>query len=616
MSALTQFFYRAPKQVGLIQGTPSYEGIPIQQETLEDVRVSQYSSNGLFFAFTQPTFVTIINPDDGSIVNKLELKDVFDLHFSPQGSYICTWEKPVKKEDGNYQNNVKIFTSTDGKLFGEYSAKDQANWKPDFTADENIIARSHKNEIKFYEVNSTLNFNKPAWSSLKIENLQNFKLSPGKNPKIAVFVPEKSGKPASVSVYNITASITQPVSSKSFFKAERCTLRWNNIGTALLALASTDVDASNKSYYGETTLYLLGIAGSYDSRITLDKEGPIHDITWSPSAREFGVVYGYMPAKTTFFDARGNSIYSLPPAPKNTILFSPHARYVLVAGFGNLQGTVDVYDRQQKFTKISSFEASNTSVCQWSPDGRYILTATTSPRLRVDNGIKIWYATGKLIFNKDFKEVYSVNWRPRTLETFPPLKKLDDDPQPTESAIDYINRHPKASSGASTKPKGAYRPPHQRNGSAPGSSSGPQTLYQREIGSNLGGSYQPPSRVKTIPGAPKPVEKESKSAAKNRKKRENKKADETSKESSPAPPSSVGSSSSQQQKSSTPEPLIAGGVQSLEEKKIRGLLKKLRAIEALKMKQAQGETLEDTQVLKIQTEDKIRSELTSLGWNE
>lgn len=92
MSALTQFFYRAPKAVGLIQGAPSYEDITIQQPTSEDIRVSQYSSNGKYFAFTQPSFVTIINPDDGSVVNKLELKDVFDLQFSPNGSYLCTWE--------------------------------------------------------------------------------------------------------------------------------------------------------------------------------------------------------------------------------------------------------------------------------------------------------------------------------------------------------------------------------------------------------------------------------------------------------------------------------------------------------------------------------------------
>lgn len=61
---------------------------------------------------------------------------------------------------------------------------------------------------------------------------------------------------------------------------------------------------------------------------------------------------------------------------------------------------------------------------------------------------------------------------------------------------------------------------------------------------------------------------------------------------------------------------MIGGVVSVEEKKIRSLLKKLRAIEQLKMKQASGEPLEDTQVIKISKEDEIRSELLALGWSE
>ncbi|KAM9916666.1 hypothetical protein OXX59_005880, partial [Metschnikowia pulcherrima] len=61
---------------------------------------------------------------------------------------------------------------------------------------------------------------------------------------------------------------------------------------------------------------------------------------------------------------------------------------------------------------------------------------------------------------------------------------------------------------------------------------------------------------------------------------------------------------------------VVGGVVSAEEKKIRSLLKKLRAIEALRMRQAGGEVLEETQINKINKEDEIRSELASLGWTE
>lgn len=54
---------------------------------------------------------------------------------------------------------------------------------------------------------------------------------------------------------------------------------------------------------------------------------------------------------------------------------------------------------------------------------------------------------------------------------------------------------------------------------------------------------------------------------------------------------------------------------SANEKKIRGLLKKIRAIDDLKMRMAGGEKLEDTQVKKIGSEDVVRKELAGLGYN-
>jgi translation initiation factor 2A len=51
------------------------------------------------------------------------------------------------------------------------------------------------------------------------------------------------------------------------------------------------------------------------------------------------------------------------------------------------------------------------------------------------------------------------------------------------------------------------------------------------------------------------------------------------------------------------------------DKKLRGLLKKIRAIDDLKMRLAAGEKLEDTQMKKIATEDGVRRELEALGWN-
>jgi translation initiation factor 2A len=60
-------------------------------------------------------------------------------------------------------------------------------------------------------------------------------------------------------------------------------------------------------------------------------------------------------------------------------------------------------------------------------------------------------------------------------------------------------------------------------------------------------------------------------------------------------------------------PLTPGG--DPRDKKVRGLLKKIRAIEDLKMRFAGGEKLEDTQMRKISSEDSVRKELSGLGFH-
>lgn len=500
-------------------------------------------------------------------------------------------------------------------------------------------------------------------------------------------------------VYNVP-NFTTPTSQKNFFKGDKVQLKWNDAGDALIVLAQTEVDKTGKSYYGETTLYLLSANGGFDSRIDLDKEGAIHDVTWSPKSNSFAVVYGYMPSKTVIFNKRAEPIHTFPLKPRNTVLFSPHGRFVLVAGFGNLAGEMDIYDLERDYAKVCTVDASNASACNWSPDGRHILTAITSPRLRVDNGVRIWHASGQLMYNEDMNELYTVCWRPEPSSAYP----LDSDPlanvpAPHGSAADHL-----ATKKTPSKPVGAYRPPGARGQITP-------LAFRREdeggaafvrdgtssFTSNVASFGKPRTRV--VPGAEPPEQKPaavpggetttpevngepmSKSAKKNAKKREAKKAAAVG-EGLPAtevpngrahsrspnrhhssrtnggaatlgpdvptgPRSGRSRSSSRRQPhpaqngnairpgkqkpvavdtASVPPPAVeAPAVQVMSpispeasndpnEKKIRGLLKKIRAIDDLKMRHAGGEKLEDTQVKKITSEDSVRKELAALGY--
>jgi translation initiation factor 2A len=384
-----------------------------------------------------------------------------------------------------------------------------------------------------------------------------------------------------------------------------------------------------------------------------DKEGPIHDVSWNPNSKEFGVVYGYMPAKTTIFNFRGVAKHTFPLAPRNTIQFSPHGRFVLVAGFGNLAGQMDLYDMDKNYHKIITVEASNASVCAWSPDGQYILTATTSPRLRVDNGVRIWHVTGGLMYNEDMTELYDVTWRPQSIEQHPlgePLTKL---PVPHASATAYMGTRK-----APVKPAGAYRPPGARGqltplafkredegGAAfvrdgvPGASMNTfGKPRRREIpGAEPSEEYLPPGAAPGG-GVALPSENLSKSAAKNKKKREA--AKKAKEEGDGAPPANAPTGRSPDRNRNrgkntsvvngngvakappaaapvpapAPEPVPVEDP-SAQDKKIRGLLKKIRAIDELKMRLAGGEKLEDTQMKKIQTEDAVRKELQAVGYD-
>ena len=55
-------------------------------------------------------------------------------------------------------------------------------------------------------------------------------------------------------------------------------MKWNNIVTSLIVLAQTEVDKSNKSYYGETNMYILSSNGGFDSRIDLGMDSLL--VSW------------------------------------------------------------------------------------------------------------------------------------------------------------------------------------------------------------------------------------------------------------------------------------------------------------------------------------------------
>ncbi|KAJ9086562.1 hypothetical protein DSO57_1002689 [Entomophthora muscae] len=546
------FAFRSLKSLELVKAlpTPATPQADFQVYSGE-ARALKYDREGNNLAYATATNVVVVDAATHQTKITIPHPDVLDLSLSPRGNFVITWQRTSKNEDGSAKENLFVYEVSTGKAVARFIQKGYGQWEPQWTWDEGFMARMVTNEVHVYDKQKLVSGAKSTSFKLHIDGLGDFSLSPGRSSYIAAFLPEKKGAPAAVRLYSVP-NFKSPIATKSFYKADKVQMTWNELGTALLVLTQTEVDKTGKSYYGESNLYYLAVAGNFDCRVPLDKEGPIHDVVWSPSSKEFAVSYGFMPAKTTIFDHRANVVHSFGELPRNYIRFSPHGRYLLLGGFGNLNGMLDVWDRQS-LTKVCTVDGSGSAYCEWMPDGRHILTATLSPRLRVDNGFKLWHSSGVMIHEESHNELYQVAIRPRPVTLFPFRTQgaASPPPKPCASA---------ASRPVASKPAGAYRPPHARN--APekvGLPSGASTDSKAKNSTKNTKSKLPPGAA--------PVEVVAKPAV---------------------------------------DPEIA-------QKRVRALQKKLKQINALVEKVANGEKLDADQVSKINQKADVLQELESLS---
>ncbi|KAG8195231.1 hypothetical protein JTE90_027972 [Oedothorax gibbosus] len=334
------------------------------------------------------------------------------LDFSPKGTYLSTWEPYTAKQNAQESCNLHLLDAKTGTSIKSFIQKKQKGWNPQWSDDEKICARNVNNEVHFFE---DANFDKIA-KKIFLQKVAYFSLAPGDAPyHIACFVPGFKGQPSFVRLFrypNFEGS-NAVIAQKSFFKAERTDFYWNKTGKDCIFLTSVDVDKSGANYYGELNLYYASVKGD-TAKLKLGKDGPVYSVQWSPHSTEFCVVYGYMPARATIYNLKCEPVLDFVDGPRNEVLYSPVGDRLSLSGFGNLQGQIEVWDLKLK-KQISKFKAQDSTLIQWSYDGEYILTATTSPRLRIGNGYRIWHYTGSLlveVFLEMNVELFDIKWKP------------------------------------------------------------------------------------------------------------------------------------------------------------------------------------------------------------
>uniref|UniRef100_H2YIG7 Eukaryotic translation initiation factor 2A n=1 Tax=Ciona savignyi TaxID=51511 RepID=H2YIG7_CIOSA len=366
--------------------------------------------------------VHIMDMITGDIIVSLDQPRTYAMYFSPDADLLCTWEQyTVSKTVPAGTPNFNIWKVADGSCVYSAINKKVNGWRPDWLNGTSVCGKLVGHSVHFFTGND-FQFN---WTHFKVTNPEIVSPNPKPPHKIACFIRGSRGGPASVRIFEFPKFNTEDVlAHKSFFKADTVTIRWNNRGTELLVTAAVDVDTTGESYYGEQSLHYMSCSGE-TAIVQLPKKGPIYDAAWSPISNQFCAVFGFMPAKACLFNSKCQKLFEFGPTPKNECYFNPHGNLLILAGFGNLRGNIEVWDCSRN-SQVNQFTAPDTTYLEWCSDGEHFVTATTAPRLRVNNGYKLWNYTGGLLQTINIpNELNGVCWQPTPAGTYPaPLVKL------------------------------------------------------------------------------------------------------------------------------------------------------------------------------------------------
>ncbi|CAK9009894.1 Eukaryotic translation initiation factor 2A (eIF-2A) [Durusdinium trenchii] len=527
---------------------------------------------------------------------------VRNFYFSPLGNHLVTYERWEK--DGG--NNVGVWDAKTGEMRFSFTLKNYnaMTWPPlKWTAMETHCCRMVQDAVQIMPGNCD---RETEISRIEAPGIMAFEVAPkgagaggAGAPHVALCIAEWKGQPARCQVFRLDEP-KRATATKNFFKAQAVTMSWNNTGTAVLVKASTEEASTGKSYYGDASLYFLRADGEETSLVASADGGPLHDVQWNPTQDEFVMLHGQHPCSAALYEGRkASKRMDFGTGHRNTIRWNNFGRFFTLGGYGQLKGDTDFWDKPGK-KLMASTRMECCVVCGWAPDGRHFLTATTAPRMRVDNKIEIYDYLGSPLGRIEFDELLLAGWRPRPRGAF-----QDRPPTPGRT-----REEPKAAA----KPKAtAYRPPGARGGAL-------AEQLRKELGSTaadgattatkVGGPAPVP--IHLPPGASaadfvKQASNPSTSSRNARKKKAKAEAKEEAPQAEPAKPAkfSPPQRGEAEKPAEKPEEKPAAGEGDEVEKKIRALRKKLRDIEKLKEKASAGGSLDPLQKQKLDGEAEI-----------
>ena len=321
-----------------------------------------FSSDGQYFAVLLEEGIEVYESAKGRKVSFLSHYRVRNVYFSPLNNFIVSYHhrRPDDKHgncwvwkwngsDSNEQKTAENDEASNDNEAADTDNKDSNNNPTDtkviyqfflpefnkkrvplqFTNDEFIAARISRNAVIVHDVLRLAYKSNNVIGKIDIANSNSVVVAPTRRPQknkesqpqnsyiLAVFALPKNNKAATVGVYEFqynlamnkkskTNKLFSRISQRAFYGVDTCELLWDcctSYHHNLLAIASSDVDTSGKSYYGNQTVYLLSSRSSQNVKIPVSEKGKLQDVKWHPSGKEFVMIDDH-PQKISIFDFR------------------------------------------------------------------------------------------------------------------------------------------------------------------------------------------------------------------------------------------------------------------------------------------------------------------------
>ena len=660
-----------------------------------------YSSDGALLCIPTPSCLRVYSTATfpPSLLHSLPRPGVRAVTFSPHHSFLLSYERKGSASGGGgggggAEANVWLWsTATGERLRGWHWARDVnvEMWPIQWTSDEAVMGVQVTNELQLYGGALLHQAGQGAGSAqqrLLLPHFTQFSISPASAPpySFAVFTPAKTTGPARITLHALhpldftpassPTSSSSPSSSpsapptllsKSMYKAEEMSIRWSANGQHCLCETKTSTDQSGRSYYGESHLHLFSLSpppplsspspspspssSSSPPPFTCSVDfsgngGPVQDFTFHPSSPrgDFVVVQGYQPAVTSHFSIDGEravAIKQYGKSPRNLLRCSPNGRFLLLGGFGNLAGEMDLFDTLQ-FKKVGEAQdRDGVKSVEWTPDSRWVVLAVTRPWRRVENGFKVFSYGGELCLHRKYDELYQVAVQPIKDATTifpnrpasPGLKERRK--AAAAAATTATASSPSASSSSSSpsssslapSPTSSYVPPHLRGRQGADAINVVSAMIKGDRGSE---------GHKKIAGAgaggaakqPQPAQPQQRKGGDGKAGGKSKAAKEPTASADPAAASPTPSEEVKQTGGSVAEvkggdaaadaaaAAVTASVSSLSadacERRVKAANKKLKQIGELQSRLQRGEALDEAQRAKVQSLAEVEEELERL----